>query len=145
MMSSSEPSENAASQRARVSGRKPLRWQEQTGKHVRLVAGGALLFGLAAAAVVHSRDPRSLTHVLPHAGRTEYEINVFAQGRALTSNEVAGRYRLPFRGTTVLTRDGLREIIRHRERVASGPDETFVRMHLRPDGGEEEIWLWPES
>ncbi len=121
------------------------RWRLDFARRFRLAIGGAFLAGLAVAAIVASHHPLRLVHVLPHEGRTVYEINVFTEGRSLSSDEVAARYRIPFRGTTALTPRGLRAIVRHRESHSTTANDTFVRMHLRPDGGAEQIWLWPES
>ena len=123
----------------------PRQWRRNLGKHLRLAIGGAFLAGLAVAALVGANHPFRLVHVLPHEGRTEYELNVFAEGRSLSSKEVARRYRIRFRGSSALTPRGLRQVVRHREQNAVSETDTFVRLHLHPVGRAEEVWLWPEN
>ncbi|MGH8018528.1 MAG: hypothetical protein ACREIA_09595 [Opitutaceae bacterium] len=141
----SEEKTQALQSRAQRRRHRARHRRREFAKYLRLAVGGAFLAGLATAALVASHHPLRLVHVLPHEGRTEYEINVFSGGEPLDSDEVAARYRIPFHGSTMLTPHGLRTIVRHREGRSASANDTFVRMHLRPDGGKEEIWLWPEN
>lgn len=84
-------------------------------------------------------------HLTPDEGHTNYQLHVFANGRFLTSAEVVQRYRLPIIGRTTLTPEGLRSVIRSYQRTHVAEAGAYVRLHARHNGGEEQVWLWPQE
>lgn len=119
------------------------RWR-QVIRHIPEAVGLGCLLILAITGFDMARATSPAAHVFPWQGATNYQINVFSGGRTLTSDEVRARYRLPIRGTTALTPEGLHNIVRDRE-TRMRTSETFVRVHTRHNGAAEEVWLWPEK
>ena len=109
---------------------------------------GIALLALQVGWVLHARwAPESGPELTPTAGRTSYHVHVSIDGRTLSDLEIRERYHIAERDRVGLSPALLQSIIRrveeHHQR-AGGP-QVWVRLHTRHNGGEPQIWLWPEE
>lgn len=112
----------------------------------RLRAAAATLFLLAqVAGVVRSRFvPESWFSWAPHDRQVEYRLEVTVDGRALSADEIAERYRMPAAGWNSHGVADLKDVVRRAEgRGAAGA--TTVRLVYRDNGRPETTWTWPEE
>ena len=91
--------------------------------------------------------PQTAPELTPTAGRTSYHIHVSVEGRMLSDREIRRRYHLAERDRVGLTPDLLKSVIRRVEQQhgESGASNAWVRLHLRHNGADPEVWLWPEE
>ncbi len=119
------------------------RWGGSVWSRTPILAGVLIVAGVMLGAVCVGTSRNRAVYLLPHEGRTEYQINVFTNERSLTAREVARRYRVPFRGATALTPAGLQAVVREVE-SRRPTEEAFVRLHTKRHGEMEQVWLWPQ-
>lgn len=112
----------------------------------RLRAAAAALFLLAqVAGVVRARFvPESWFSWAPHDRQVEYRLEVTVGGRALSTGEIAERYRMPPSGWNSHGVADLKDVVRRAE--SRGGDEAVrVVLFYRDNGRPEATWRWPEE
>lgn len=83
-------------------------------------------------------------HLSPVGGYTSYRMFVTIDGRSLDPSQISARYKIPHRGRTTLTPEGLHNIIRGYESYSGSSHEIHIRLHTRFNNNSEEVWLWPQ-
>lgn len=87
---------------------------------------------------------KPFAHFSTVGGYTSYRMFVTLDGRSLDPSQISERYKIPHRGRTSLTPDGLHAVIRGFETDEGNSDNIQVRLHTKYNAGSEEIWLWPQ-
>jgi hypothetical protein len=106
---------------------------------------GILLLVLQALLLGYVRfQEKPSIHLSTVGGYTSYRMFVTIDGRSLEPAQISDRYKIPHRGRTMLTPDGLHDVIRGFETDLGNSDLAQVRLHTKYNAGSEEIWLWPQ-
>lgn len=92
----------------------------------------------------HRHTADRWNRLTPFAGQTSYRLAGMMNQQVITADELSNRYGLAPRGTTAASPNELRELLRLREMDTPADNEVYLRLHTRRNGGEEEIWLWPQ-
>jgi hypothetical protein len=114
--------------------------------HPRIIIGGAFLL-LQCGLVIHSRfvDSRDFCWA-PHTTQVHYRLRVVIGGRALSSAEIARRYRvMGASGWEAHSYQNLINLISQYERTYGKRDRARVLLRYRINGGELRRWNWPSS
>ena len=72
-----------------------------------------------------------------------YEIEATLKGNSLTPAAILDRYGLGYRGRNNRTIHHVIAVLRWQEEHSD--EQAEVRLKYRTNGGEEQIWEWPET
>ena len=115
------------------------------GRRIRLLVGvGFLAFQLFA--IVRARFvPSRYFAWAPYDAISLYELQVRIDGREISREEVAERYRLPSLGRDNRAIQHVIDAVRQFEETYGAGDGARVLLRYRVNGGPERTWRWPDE
>jgi hypothetical protein len=88
-------------------------------------------------------EPSAHFHWAPYDVQNEYWIDVRIDGRALSSSEIAARYREPAVGIDFHAIEHVLDVVRQYEETYGRADGASVAVRYRVNGGPMRHWRWP--
>ena len=79
----------------------------------------------------------------PMDSQNLFEVDVIIDGRALTEEEILGRYRQPKKGGNWQAIQHVKDKIQQYEQTYGRDDHAEITLRYTVNGGREQIWRWP--
>jgi hypothetical protein len=110
------------------------------GAYLRRAVGMAILL-LQVGAIVYARfAPSRYFCWAPHDSQVDYKIAVTLDGKPLTDEQVASRYRLPPSGVEARSIEAVLSVVRQYEQTLGRGERAAVVVTYRLNGGEPQTW-----